>query len=183
MAFKGKIISHRGTGQSIRFLQTAKDTDGQLLEMESTFRPHSKEPVPHYHPYQEEFFTVVSGTLSVRMHERVKEFGSGDTLHIPANTVHSMWNNSESQTVVNWKVQPAMETEYLLEAGIGLANDGGPASKPMPNILHLALLANRFNKVYRASKPPFVFQRVLFSLLTPVAWLLGYRPNYRKYFD
>ena len=42
------IISNQVTGQSIRFLQTAKDSSEKLLEMESTFQAHSAEPISHY---------------------------------------------------------------------------------------------------------------------------------------
>lgn len=52
MAFKGKVISNPVTGQQIKFIQTAKDTNCQLLEMESVYAAASKEPPPHYHPYQ-----------------------------------------------------------------------------------------------------------------------------------
>ena len=66
MAYRNKIIRNVQLGQEIRFLQTAKDTDGTLLEMESTYHAASKEPPPHYHPHQEEDFTVVEGELHVR---------------------------------------------------------------------------------------------------------------------
>lgn len=52
MAFKGKVIANPVTGQQIKFVQTAKDTGGKLLEMESVYAPASKEPPPHYHPCQ-----------------------------------------------------------------------------------------------------------------------------------
>jgi hypothetical protein len=38
MAYKSKIITNPIFGQHIEFLQTAKDTDGKLLEMEVSYR-------------------------------------------------------------------------------------------------------------------------------------------------
>ena len=183
MAVQNKIISNPQTGQEIRFLQTSKDTDGQFLEMETTYRAHSNEPVPHYHPFQREDFRVLAGELSVRITGQLKVLQAGDTLHIPANTVHSMWNNSDNQTVVHWKVHPAMNTEHLLETGIGLATDGKTKANGMPNILQIALMANKYAREYRLIKPPFFVQKVIFLLLTPFAYLLGYRPTYSKYLD
>lgn len=52
MAYQNKIIRNPRTRQDIRFLQTAKDTDGKVLEMEANYNSHSKEPAAHYHPYQ-----------------------------------------------------------------------------------------------------------------------------------
>ncbi|RPI12624.1 MAG: cupin domain-containing protein [Ignavibacteriae bacterium] len=183
MAFKGKIIQNTKTGQDIKFIQTAKDTNGKLLEMESTYNSHSKEPVSHYHPLQEEEFTVLSGELYVRINGQVKILKQGDILNIPKNVVHSMWNDSDSKTVVNWKVFPALNTEYLLELGTGLANDGKTNDGGMPNILQVALMANRFSKAFRITKPPFIIQKIVFTILTPIAYLSGYRPIYKKYID
>ena len=42
------------TGIETRFVQTSKDTGGQLLEMETTYPAHSQEPLPQYHPLHEE---------------------------------------------------------------------------------------------------------------------------------
>src|ERR1044072_7636713 len=183
MAIKNKIISNPKTGQDIQFLQTAKDTNGNFLEMETTYHAYSKEPAAHYHPHQAEDFTVLTGELSVRMYGQMKVLHQGETLHIPANTVHAMWNNTNNKTVVHWKVQPAMNTEYLLETVNGLANDGKTNKDGMPSILKVALLANHFSGVFRLSKPSFVVQKILFAILKPVAYLFGYRPTYKKYLD
>jgi quercetin dioxygenase-like cupin family protein len=166
MAFKNKIIHNPKTRQYIRFLQTGKDTNGRLLEMEATFSEHSKEPAPHYHPYQVEDFTVLSGELTVRMDGQLKAVKQGGTLHVPKNKIHSMWNNSDSKTIVNWKVQPAMHTDHFLETATGLANDGKTKDNGMPNLLQVALMANKYANVFRLAKPPFAVQKILFIILT-----------------
>lgn len=183
MAIKNKTLRNPKTKQDIRFLQTGKDTNGKLLEMEATYNGHSKEPAPHYHPNQIEDFTVIAGTLTVRMDGKLILLKKGDTLHIPKNKIHSMWNSSNSKTVVNWKVQPALHTENLFETANGLAMDGKTNDDGMPNLLQVALMANHYADVFRLSKPPFIIQKILFILLTPFAYLLGYRPSYKKYLD
>ncbi len=183
MAFKNKHISNPKTGQDIKFLQTSKDTDGKLLEMEATYNSHSKEPAAHYHPFQVEDFTVLSGQLTVRIDGQLKVLKQGDTLHIPINKVHSMWNDTDDKTIVNWKVQPAMNTDNLLETVTGLAVDGKTNEDGMPNILQVALMANKYSDVFRLSKPPFPVQKILFIILTPFSYLFGYRPTYKKYLD
>ena len=155
MAFKNKIILNPKTRNEIKFLQTSKDTDGKLLEMESTYFSHSKEPPPHYHPYQEEDFTVLSGEISIRINGRINILKQRESIHIPANTVHSMWNNSDNKTIVNWKVRPAMETEIMLETLIGLAKDGKTNEAGVPGLLQISLTANKYSNVLRLSKPPF----------------------------
>lgn len=183
MAYKNKTIVNSKTGQKIKFITTAKDSNGRLLEMISTYSPYSPEPPDHYHPYQTEHFRVLSGELTIKMNEDVLVLKSGDSLHIPANTPHAMWNDSEDNTVLNWKVEPAMNTEHLLETFTGLSTDGNTNEAGVPPILQTALIANKYSDVFRLSKPGFVIQKILFTMLTPFAYLSGYRGSYKKYLD
>ena len=182
MAYKNKTIANPIVGQNIKFLQTAKDTQGKLLEMEASYRPYSKEPPPHYHPQQQEDFIILKGQMTVRLEGKILLLNENDTLHIPANTIHSMWNNSGHTAVINWKIQPALTTEYLLETATGLAADK-KRRRRMRSLLQRSLLANKYSAVFRLSKPPYVIQKVLFTILTPFAWLAGYRASYKKYLD
>lgn len=183
MAYSNKIINNPVTGQQIRFIKTGKDTNGELLEMESTWRPYSVRPVLHYHPAQQEDFTVVAGELTVRVRDMIKVLYPGDTLHIMANEPHAMWNNSHEPAVVNWKVRPARDTEQLLEIGMGLANSGKVNKNGMPPFLQSVVIANRFDGVIRLSKPPYIIQKIVFVALLPLAWLLGYRAINKDYID
>jgi quercetin dioxygenase-like cupin family protein len=183
MAYKGKIINNKKTGQQIRFVQTKKDTGGKLLEIESLFQPYSKEPVPHYHPFQQEEFNILEGEITVRLNGRLKVFKQGDRLHIKANEVHSMWNHSSNKARINWKISPALDTEYFLENGVGIANEKKTNEDGMPGILQVALLANKFAHVFRVAKPSFLTQKIIFTALTPFSYLVGYRPVYKKFID
>ncbi len=183
MAYPGKTITNPVTGQTIRFLRTGRETDGRLLEMESILQPHSTEPVPHYHPQQDEDFTVLQGEISVRLNGELHVLRAGDKLHIPRGQVHSMWNDTDRPAAVNWQVRPALETDHFLETGMGLTADGKVNAAGMPNLLQAALLVNRYSNVYRLARPPFVVQQVLFALLSPLAYLCGYRSSYRKYLE
>lgn len=183
MAFQNKKIRNLKTGQEIKFIRTAKDTGGQLLEMESTYHSRSKEPPPHYHPNQVEDFTVVSGFLTVRIDGVVRVLRKGDKLRVAKNQVHSMWNNTDEKTVIHWKVHPAMETDNFLETLIGLANDGKTNNEGVPAILQVAPIAIKYSDVFRLAKPPFAVQKILFTVLMPFSYLLGYRSSYKKYLD
>jgi len=182
MAYKNKIIINPIVGQTIKFLQTARDTAGKLLEMEASYKPYSKEPPPHYHPHQGEDFMIVKGQMTVRLEDKIIVLQEKDTLHIPANTIHSMWNNSGTTAVINWKIRPALSTEYFLETATGLSSDK-KRRRRMRSLLQRSLLANKYSKVFRLAKPPFFIQKTLFIVLTPFAWLAGYRASYKKYFD
>jgi len=183
MAYQGKIITNPKTGQQLKFIKTNKDTNGSMLEMESVFQPHSAEPAPHYHPKQQEVFTVTEGSLTVRINEVLKIFSAGDQLIISPNTIHSMWNHTSSKAVVNWKVYPALDTEYFFETAMGIANHQQTNELGMPGILQLSLMANKFSHVFRLAKPSFTVQQIIFTLLKPFAYLAGYQPQYKEYID
>lgn len=183
MAIKGKIISNPATKQHILFLQTSKDTSGRLLEMESIYEPYSKEPPLHYHPAQEEHFRVIKGELTVKMNGRIIILKPGDTLHIEKNMAHAMWNSSANDTIINWQVMPALNTENLLETITGLAIDNKANRNGKPPFLQLAIIANKYADNFRLAHPPFIVQQILFAVVTPLAYLLGYGPRYKRYID
>lgn len=183
MAFRNKEIKNPQTGQTIRFLQTSKETAGALLEMESVYETNSVEPPPHYHPKQEEDFLVLEGELMVRVDGKERVLKRGGHLHIARNVVHSMWNQSGRRTVVNWKVVPALSTEYLLETAAGLAQEGKTDATGRPALLQVALMMNHFSSVFRLARPTFAVQRIIFSLLSPLSYLAGYRSTYPHYLD
>jgi quercetin dioxygenase-like cupin family protein len=183
MAYSNKIISNLKTRQEIKFLKTTRDTGGRLLEMESTYHPKSVQPAPHYHPFQDEVFSVISGELTVLIDGRRWTLLPGDSIHLPAKKRHAMWNSSEKKTVVNWKVSPALDTEYFLETAMGISASDKSGEAGKPGILQVVLLARKYADVFRLSKPPFAVQRVFFYLLAPIARLLGYRATYPEFID
>ena len=184
MAYKNKTIQNPVTGQVIRFLQTGKDSNGQLLEMEATYLPESKEPPAHYHPYQDELFTVISGEITIRLEEgETHTLQAGDALAVAKNEIHCVWNASSQKTIVNWQVRPAMQTEQLLETIMGLATDGKCDKKGLPVKLQIALTASRYANELRLASPPFGIQQLLFGVLKPIALLSGYKAVYKKYLD
>lgn len=184
MAYRNKIITNSKTGQMLRFIRTGKETNEQLLEMEATFNPHSKEPAEHYHPFQKEEFTVLKGELTVKIQRQVKILKKGDVLHIPVNTAHAMWNNSNATTVINWKVQPALNTENFLETVTGLANDGETNKDGMPAIWQIVVLSRLYSDSFRLTKPPYWLQKIIFTILAPFSYIFGYRASdHQKYID
>lgn len=183
MAYPNKVISNPKNGMQLRFLQTAKDTSGALLEMEATYQPQSAEPPVHFHPSQAEDFLILEGEMVLRMHGETRILKAGDRLHIPSGTPHAMWNNGPAIAVTNWQVRPALNMEHFFETTIGLAADGRTNDKGVPNILQTALTVNKFAPVFRMKKPPYIVQKIIFGILTPVAYLLGYKPVYKKYLD
>ncbi len=84
MAKQGDKITNTRTGQRMVFLQTGKETNGNLLEIES-FNPKSdmREPI-HVHPKQESSAEVISGKLHFLVDDKEQIIGPGERIVIPA---------------------------------------------------------------------------------------------------
>lgn len=181
MAHKHKTIVNPMNGQTITFLQTAADTHGRLLEMRASYQAASQEPPLHYHPFQAEDFVIESGEMNVKINGSARVYKAGETLHIPANTPHAMWNAGPETAQINWKVRPALNMENFFEQVTGLVADGKTNARGRPPFLQTAMLANRFSNVFRMVKPPFLLQKIVFWAVFPIAYLIGYKSFYKKY--
>jgi mannose-6-phosphate isomerase-like protein (cupin superfamily) len=183
MAYKGKRITNPANKQTIEFVTTSKESKGRLLEMIASWEPYSIKPMEHYHPYQDEQFDVLDGEMSLMLNGKTYILQKGDVVKIPAKTVHAMWNHSDNKAVMNWKVSPALHTEFFLETGMGLVADGKTGNNGMPGMLQTILLAQKYRKEFRLHQPNYILQRIVFAVLTPFALLSGKKAVYEKYID
>ncbi len=123
------------TGQRLVFRKTAKGTDGELLEVESIYTKASlSRPPAHYHPYQEERFEVLSGTLRVLVGGEERTLKAGEVLTVAPGTPHEMWNGREGETRVNWQTRPALKTEEFFETVWGLERVWRITSPARPSV-------------------------------------------------
>lgn len=171
-------ITNNITGQVVRFLPTNDDSRDSLLEMETMYIPFSKEPPVHYHPYQEEYFQVLKGELTVRLNNEVKIYREGATIHIKKYVRHSMWNSGFTTAVVSWKVFPAMDTADFLRTMTALSNAGMTNEKGVPALPLMIFLLRKYRKSFRLDKPPGFVLSILYILLTPVFFILDYKKRF-----
>ncbi|QHV99393.1 cupin domain-containing protein [Spirosoma endbachense] len=183
MAYRNKVIRNPKTGQVITFLHTAKDTAGQFLGMIATFQPQRQPELRYSLPHQTLDLDVLSGELTVLINGQYRQLKAGEKLFIEANRPHALWNRSTQPTTINCRVRPALNTEHLLETIAALAGVETISRQPIPRILQTALTANCFSNVFRLTRWPFVCQKFIFILLSPVAYLAGFKPTYEKYID
>jgi quercetin dioxygenase-like cupin family protein len=105
VAQPGEVLKNPVTGQTLASRRTTAETDGGLLEVESSWRPDSVEPVEHYHPRQEERFEVLAGSLGVRIEGEEQTLRTGETLVVPAGTTHAMWNAGDEEARAIWQTR------------------------------------------------------------------------------
>ena len=94
----------------LEFTTTGEDSQGRVHEMRATYRPDSALPIAHLHPNQSEHFTVLEGEMWCRVDGVERTLRAGDTLDVPAGSVHQMRNPGAVDAVVTWQTRPALRT-------------------------------------------------------------------------
>lgn len=179
MAHAGQVI--QGPHTKITFLQTATDTRGAHLTFTQAVQPGSPATPEHCHTKQMETFRVLRGKMGVRAGDLERILSVGDSVTLSAGVSHTMWNAGEEVLEQEIRLEPALNAETFFETVVGLEQDGQiPDGKPtFAQALQFALIAPYYHNPL--GTVPMSVQRVMFGLLTPFAYLLGYRPWYPKY--
>jgi quercetin dioxygenase-like cupin family protein len=182
MAKAGDILCSPNFGETIQFVKTAADTQGELLEMEATYEPNQswEQGVEHYHPEQDETFEVMEGMISIKVGGRESTYVTGEKFDVPRGVIHLMRNLSSEPARVRWQVRPALNTETFFETVWGLSADGKLREGTLSYILQFAILARAYDRVFRVTSPSRTVQKVLFPVLAIIGRLCGYKKNYTQ---
>jgi len=171
------VLTNAVTGVEFRIVRSGRETGGELLEMVATYPPASAAPPAHFHPEQHESFRVLAGAMRVAIGGAERTLAEGETLEVPAGTVHAMWNPGPGPARVNWQTRPALRTEEFFRAVFALAARGRTDARGTPRLLDLALLVPSHWREIRVARPSPAIQRIVFALLGPIARLLGRGPG------
>ena len=176
-----KTVRNPAIGHQVTFLQTAEQTNGELLQIEyGVYQPESKPAIPlHIHLKCEERFEVISGQLGVVLDGERRVLGSGEQLLIPPGTPHTFWNAGEGELRFVTDVRPPGELQTYWETLFGLAEDGKVNSDGLPNPLQLALVAPLADS-YDPRIPVPVMKTVI-AVLGGIGRLAGYKAKYPEY--
>lgn len=174
----GDVIHNSITRETIRFVETSADTNGERVVVDVLVEPTGFVASRHTHPYQTEVFEVLEGDLTFSVGGRVVVASAGDAVTVEPGTAHQFWNASAAGARFRCVVSPALQFERLLETMFGLANDGRTNAQGLPNPLRLAVIASHHFDDVRLPFPPARVQRLVLAFGAPAGRLLGYRPVY-----
>jgi quercetin dioxygenase-like cupin family protein len=174
----GDILENPVTGERLRFLKTARDTDGAAVVVEVTLQPGGTVAAAHVHPFQVEQFRILDGTVGFKRGRERLEARAGDALVVERGTPHKFWNAGDTEARFVAVVRPALQFESLIETMFALAADGKTNRKGMPNPLRLAVIAKEHFDVVRLPIVPHALQRLGLALGAPVGRVFGYEPTY-----
>ena len=178
MIQQGDVIENEVTGERLVFVKTSQETNGELVVVEAFVKPTGFVASAHLHPYQEERFQVLRGTVGFKLDKSRMIAGPGQRITVPAGTPHKFWNAGDDEAHFVCEVRPALQFERLIETMFGLATDGRTNRKGMPNPLRLAVIAQAHFDDVRLPFPPVWMQRMGLALGAPIGRLLGYEAIY-----
>lgn len=101
------------TGQHLRFLKTADDTGGALLQVEVRLDPGGWVP-KHAHARQDERVQVLAGSVTVGVSGRQRTLAVGDSADVPRRKVHVVRNAGEGEARFLLEVRPARRMETAM---------------------------------------------------------------------
>jgi quercetin dioxygenase-like cupin family protein len=174
MAEAGMEIVNPRTGQQIRFVRTARDSGGAVLELDCISLPSSEREPEHLHPQQENSFHVHSGVLHFRIDGAERMVGPGEHVVVRPGVPHHFWVEGDQAAYYRQVFRPALKTETFFETFFNLARDGKLNARGLPNPLLLAVIGRAFWDEIRVTQPPAWVQHLLYTALAPLGRLVGY---------
>jgi mannose-6-phosphate isomerase-like protein (cupin superfamily) len=172
MAHTGQTITNPVSGETLTFITTAADSDGELLAFDLELTPDGKVPGKHVHPEQTECFRVVEGTMRFTLGRKTIVAEAGDIVTVPAGKAHKFANGGDTVARCRVEVRPALQMAELLETAVRLAEDGRTFKSGMPRPLSLAQFTRTFRREVRGPFPPAWVQQ---ATMAPLA-LLARKP-------
>jgi quercetin dioxygenase-like cupin family protein len=179
----GDTIENPVTGERLVFKQTSAETNGEYVLFECFVKPSGFVAAAHVHPFQEERFQVLDGSVSFRIDGQELTAGPGDAVLVAAGRKHQFWNAGDEEVRFACEVRPALQFEQLIETMFSLAKNGKTNKKGMPNPLRLAVIARAHFDTVRLPFPPVWMQRIGLALGAPLGRLLGYGATYEPEAD
>jgi quercetin dioxygenase-like cupin family protein len=180
MIKQGDTITNTRTGQTMIFLKTGKETNGELLEIECYSPPsNSKEP-EHVHPKQTNNFKMISGSCVFSVDGKEEIVEAGQKISVPPNTKHRFWNPGNMVAHYIQEFRPALHIDEFFETFFALSRDGKLNDKGIPDLFHGSLIMLKHKDEIRIVSPPWPVQLLTYWILSPFGKLAGYQNSYNS---
>jgi quercetin dioxygenase-like cupin family protein len=177
MIHPGERLENPVTGEILVFQETATETNGERVRVETIVRPDGFVAAAHVHPAQTERFEVLDGEVGLRVGRKTIVAQAGDVLTVPPGTPHKFWNAGSEMARFLCDIRPALQFESLIETRFGLPAEGKTNERGLPSPLRLAVIAQAHFDTVRLPFPPAFMQRAGLAVGAPLGRRLGYEPR------
>jgi quercetin dioxygenase-like cupin family protein len=158
------VLYNRLTGDKLIIISSAESTGGEFLEMEAIYPSAGSFAPEHFHPSQDELFTVLSGKLMTRIDGVIREYQAGESFVVPSGTPHAMYNAGTENVHFRWRISPALRSEEFFRTVYRLAS----THQGKPGLVDTLFLLSEFRYEFIITKIPLFLQRFLFRFGLPL---------------
>lgn len=185
MSSLSRTVGNPHNGETVTFLKTTEETNGEYLLFRTDLPPNNGIFL-HYHTELVESFEGVSGKLELTVDEKKIILQKGDKAVVPLDKLHGFQNNTNEMVSFNVEIRPAGQFEAFVRCGYGLDTDGRSFYMPFlkqyvpKNIL---LLGTIFKMgAFYLPFLPISLQKGIFGLLAKLAAWTGVDKSLYKYY-
>jgi mannose-6-phosphate isomerase-like protein (cupin superfamily) len=169
------------TREWIEYTVTGEESDEALVRFSWRSMPGGA-ITEHFHPHQEERFSITSGEAHFTLDGEERVVGPGETLVVPVGVRHAERNPGSEEIRGVVELRPALHTKEMHEAFAGLVADGRTTSHGAPkNPLQLGATLWRFRHESRVTSPPVWVQNLMLPPLWALAKVFRVRPYYGRW--
>ena len=180
MPAKGQKLIDKFTGDTIEFMETSADTNGERVTLKVSLKSKGQTIDDHIHIIQEESFKILSGRMTYFLDGEQHHAEAGEEIFLPKNKAHNHYNMDDEPAEYIQTIIPGLDVDYFLENYFGMINDGKVKDGKLP-FLQAMVTAKYLESPSRLAAIPMGFQNLLINILGPTARLFGYRAIYKKY--
>lgn len=109
MPTQGQILHKPVTGDTYEFLESARDTDGARVVMKATIEGRGKMLPDHMHMPQNEFYEIISGTMTVWQDRKLSQLPTGEKVPLARGRPRNHYNDADTLLTYIHSVTPALD--------------------------------------------------------------------------
>jgi quercetin dioxygenase-like cupin family protein len=172
------------TGETFTFIETAADSNGERLVVDMEIAPGggAKAAPIHFHPNQDERFTITKGSVHLWLNGKESVHGAGECVMIPAGAAHTWHNNGDGELRFRLEIEPAGYMEAMFERLCGQSQRGLLSKNGQMALLSAAVGLHACPDTLYLPRIPIWLQKNTFAALAFVGRLCGYKEHY-PYFE
>ena len=114
MPGKGQLLTDKFSGDTIEFIETSADTNGERVTLKVTLRRKGQTIDDHMHILQDESFKVLSGRMTYLLDGKLHFANAGEEVVLPKKKAHNHYNTENEPVEYIQTITPGLDTDLFV---------------------------------------------------------------------